>query len=89
MPSEVPVLSIILPQAYKTVYFYRVYITETVYFKDPVALNVPSIVTPGKALPANGSDRFIYPTYGTGSSLRTISAPAFKNDGSDYREDTS
>lgn len=88
-PPEVPVLSIILPQAYKTVYFYRVYVTETVYFRDPVALNVASISTPDKVLPANGSDRFIYPTYGTGSSLRTISDPSFKNDGSDYREDTS
>lgn len=88
-PPEVPVLTIILPRAYKTVYFYRVYVTETVYFKDPVALNVASVTDPGKVLPANGSDRFIYPDYGIGSILRPFYDPAFKNDGSDFREDTS
>jgi len=32
-------MKIVLPKAYKTSYYYRVYITETVYFKDPVVLN--------------------------------------------------
>lgn len=36
---EVELMKIILPKAYKTKYYYRVYITETVYFKDPVVLN--------------------------------------------------
>jgi len=36
---EVELMKIVLPKAYKTKYYYRVYITETVYFKDPVVLN--------------------------------------------------
>ena len=36
---EVELMRIVLPKAYKTLYYYRVYITETVYFKDPVVLN--------------------------------------------------
>lgn len=86
---EVPVLTIILPQAYKTLYYYRVYVTETVYFKDPVALNISSVTSPGQILPANGSDRFIYPSIGYGSSLTTPPNYPLHNDGSDYREDTS
>ena len=36
---EVELMKVVLPRAYKTLYYYRVYITETVYFKDPVVLN--------------------------------------------------
>ena len=36
---EVELMRIVLPKAYKTLFYYRVYITETVYFKDPVVLN--------------------------------------------------
>lgn len=36
---EVELMKIVLPKAYKTSYYYRVYVTETVYFKDPVVLN--------------------------------------------------
>jgi len=36
---EVELMKIVLPKAYKTLFYYRVYITETVYFKDPVVLN--------------------------------------------------
>lgn len=32
MPPEVSVITCVLPKAYKTVYYYRVFITETVYF---------------------------------------------------------
>lgn len=35
-PPEVQVMKIIMPKAYKTEYFYRMFITETVYFKDPI-----------------------------------------------------
>lgn len=35
-PPEVEVMKIILPRAYKTRYYYRMFITETVYFKDPI-----------------------------------------------------
>lgn len=39
-PPEVEVMKIILPKAYKTKYFYRMFITETVYFKEPI-LQIP------------------------------------------------
>lgn len=86
---EVPVLTIILPQAFKTLYYYRLYLTETVYFKDPVALNVSSVISPGQILPTNGSDRFIYPSIGYGSSLTAPPDYPLRNDGSDFREDRS
>lgn len=35
-PPEVEVMKIILPKAYKTRYFYRAFITETVYFREPI-----------------------------------------------------
>lgn len=35
-PPEVEVMKIILPKAYKTRYYYRMFITETVYFKEPI-----------------------------------------------------
>nr|WDW25868.1 MAG: capsid protein [Canine associated porprismacovirus] len=35
-PPEVEVMKIILPKAYKTRYYYRMFITETVYFKSPI-----------------------------------------------------
>lgn len=37
-PPEVELFTIILPAAYKTKFYYRLYITEEVYFKDPVAI---------------------------------------------------
>lgn len=35
-PPEVEVMKIILPPAYKTEYYYRMYISETVYFREPI-----------------------------------------------------
>lgn len=35
-PPEVEVMKIILPKAYKTQYYYRLFITETVYFREPI-----------------------------------------------------
>lgn len=35
-PPEVEVMKIILPKAYKTKYYYRMFVTETVYFKEPI-----------------------------------------------------
>ena len=37
-PPEVEVMKIVLPPAYKTKYWYRLFITETVYFKSPIVL---------------------------------------------------
>lgn len=34
-PPEIEVMKVILPPAYKTEYYYRIYISETVYFKEP------------------------------------------------------
>lgn len=36
---EIEVITIVLPKAYKTRYFYRVYIEEEVMFRDPVVIN--------------------------------------------------
>lgn len=35
-PPEVEVMKIILPKAYKTEYYYRMFVTETVYFREPI-----------------------------------------------------
>lgn len=35
-PPEIEVMKIILPPAYKTEYWYRAYISETVYFREPI-----------------------------------------------------
>lgn len=35
-PPEIEVMKIILPPAYKTKYYYRMFITETVYFREPI-----------------------------------------------------
>lgn len=37
-PPEIEVMKIILPPAYKTEYYYRMYISQTVYFKDPIVM---------------------------------------------------
>lgn len=35
-PPEVEMFKIILPKAYKTKYYYRMFVTETVYFRSPI-----------------------------------------------------
>ena len=58
-PPEVDLVTVVLPAAYKTRFYYRLYITEEVYFKEPVA------IFPGQF--ADGSyvgttmDRFVTP----------------------------
>jgi len=90
---EVPLITFVLPQAYKTKFYYRVYVTETVYFRDPVALNVSSVANPGKFVMNNGVDRFIglasinYVDEGA-SILDPPVYTGYINDGSDYRKDT-
>lgn len=58
---EIDVLTIILPKAYKTVYYYRMYIREEVQFKDAVAIN-PYISTKDMsgAVYSGAIDRFVY-----------------------------
>ena len=90
---EVPLITFVLPQAYKTKFYYRVYVTETVYFKDPVALNVNSVSQPGRYLMNNGVDRFIgtpYISFKDKGSHIIFDSPykGYVNDGSDYRDDT-
>ncbi|AJE25852.1 Cap [Human smacovirus 1] len=59
-PPEVDLLTVVLPAAYKTRFYYRLYITEEVYFKEPVSIFAGQL--------ANGQyvsttmDRFTYPT---------------------------
>lgn len=90
---EVPLITFVLPQAYKTKFYYRIYVTETVYFKDPVALNISSVVTPGFSVMNNGVDRFCGIRFMDfqNKGATTFSSPPYKgyvNDGSDYRDDT-
>ncbi|APR73548.1 capsid protein [Chicken associated huchismacovirus 1] len=88
VPPEVPVLDIILPQAYKTVYYYRVFVTETVYFKDPVALATHAVSVQNNYLTVNGVDKFIYPQLAFGPRTVPRTAFPYQNDGSDFRTDT-
>ena len=61
---EVEVITFILPKAFKTKFFYRVFVESTVYFKEPVAVN-PIIGENGRVF--NPVDRFIGMTI-TGSN---------------------
>lgn len=90
---EVPLITFILPQAYKTKFFYRVYVTETVYFKEPVALNVSSVAKPGSYVMNNAVDRWVGMPYINFANLgpniiNDIPYKGYINDGSDYRQDT-
>lgn len=38
-PAECQCITVVLPQQFKTIYYYRVFVTETVYFKDPVVFS--------------------------------------------------
>ena len=90
---EVPLITFVLPQAYKTKFFYRVYVTETVYFKEPVALNVNSVAKPGSYVMNNGVDRWSGMPFLNYANLgpNIVSGNVYNgyiNDGSDYRKDT-
>lgn len=37
---QVELFKILMPPAYKTKYWYRAFVTETVYFRDPIVMNV-------------------------------------------------
>ena len=53
---EVDVLSFVLPKAFKTKFFYRVFVETVVYFKEPVAVNAILDTNGNSVLPI---DRFI------------------------------
>jgi hypothetical protein len=81
---EVELMKIILPKAYKTKFFYRIYVEETVYFKDPVAIGVNEYA---------GLDRFVRPNVGltsvakpteSWSTTRYTPTRQFDNYGGDY-----
>nr|QBP37052.1 capsid protein [Porcine associated porprismacovirus] len=63
---EVDVITFVLPKAYKTKFFYRVFVESTVYFKDPVAVN-PIIAENGRI--AYPMDRFVGLQVVNGGSL--------------------
>lgn len=57
---EVELLKIILPKAYKTIYYYRMFVEETVYFRAPVNINCYEVGGIMDIL--NGTlDRFVAP----------------------------
>lgn len=76
---EVDLVTVVLPKAYKTVYYYRLYIEEEVLFKDPVA-SYP-IYRIGGTTGVSGNvnfgalDRYIY-NRGNGSTAGNSSAGA-------------
>lgn len=51
---EIDLITFILPQAYKTKFYYRVFIESTVYFKEPVAVN-PVYATKSLTMPGASS----------------------------------
>lgn len=53
---EIDLISFILPKAHKTKFYYRLFVSTTVYFKDPVVID-PVYDTVNGVLPP---DRFIY-----------------------------
>lgn len=59
-PPYFPLIDIILPQAFLTKHYYRVYVEEEVMFKDAVAIN--PVLYPGESSSffAYGVDRFTY-----------------------------
>lgn len=58
-PPEVEVMKIILPPAYKTSYYYRAYISETVYFREPKMMALQ-----GADFPYAPLDVFVRPVNG-------------------------
>lgn len=81
---EVDCITCILPQAYKTVHYYRVWITETVYFRSPVVLN-PKIRVKDETVsggitttPMNVPiDRYVGPS-GTASEIGSTPISAYR-----------
>lgn len=59
---EVELFNIITPPAYKTKYYYRVYVTETVFFSEPVTNGIGAFVDEsGFEVSAASLDRFTRP----------------------------
>lgn len=88
-PPEVEVMKIILPKAYKTRYFYRMFITETVYFREPIVnFGIPSVglggVTyrPLDVFHTPGTPSPVLPNTGTGANF-----PQDSNTGGNYGDD--
>lgn len=82
---EVDCFKIVLPPAYKTSYYYRAYVTETVYFREPVVNDFGS----DDGLFYGELDRFIRPTApelklpGESSYLLDSDLQGVQNNGSD------
>ena len=82
---EVELMRIVLPKAYKTLYYYRVYITETVYFKDPVVLNFNQY-TPMDRFVSVSVPTAMVPGANEGPSHNQDSITRPNNQGAYYRE---
>lgn len=74
-PPEIEVMKIILPPAYKTEYYYRLYISETVYFREPIMQAIGTPDYPFRPLDVFHASRLGVPLPPTddGSALGTIS----------------
>lgn len=91
---EVEVFKVILPPAYKTKYYYRCYVTETVYFKDPVVINAgiwtgtdldPTDTENYRPLDRFFYDRGVVPSMPYHSPSQEVNTPSPPNDGAgDY-----
>lgn len=81
---EVELLRVILPKAYKTKFYYRLYIEETVMFKQPVTMYA-SNSTAGNYFPVS-LDRFVYPV-GTSVGPTGIAVPRQPINGQDWHND--
>lgn len=77
---EVDLITVILPKAYKTKYYYRVYVSEEVMFKSPVVLD-PFCFPGGDYQTGNRSaiDRFLLPGYNVPSRGDTAYNPISDN----------
>lgn len=83
-PPEVEVMKIILPKAYATRYYYRMFITETVYFKEPIVNFGVTSGTLSDGVPATYRplDVFHYRTSITPALPSTPTSNTWPNDGS-------
>ena len=78
---RINVITVLLPKAYKTRYYYRLFITETVYFSGLKNTGIGD----GSANEYRAIDNFVrvpMPTPTMPSQLQSLTIPAYYNDGS-------
>lgn len=78
---EIELFKILTPPMHRTKYFYRVFVTETVYFKDPIVMNVNGY-RPIDVFHFTGVGVPVSPLYPSGSSDIPTDVQDGGNDGS-------